>query len=236
MYEVQFASKQRYFILERILYKAGIMILVEPSVEIVSGFELSGIEILKKLERVGRVCYKSEDSITDDSCVRFVKNLIKNGHDAIIEHHSITFKLVTNRGVTHELVRHRIASYAQESSRYCNYNKKGVTFLNTMFFKDDYMGSIWVNHMKQCEAVYNKLINAGAKPEEAREVLPNSLKTEIVCTMNLRELRHLFKLRTSKFAHPEIRRVMELLLVELVSKIPVVFDDIYEEVIGNKIA
>lgn len=219
------------------------MTVIEPSVEIL--IPINGLEVLKTIELAGRTCYKSEASITEDSCKNFVAMLIKRGHEAMLEHYNVSFKIVCDRGVTHEIVRHRIASYAQESTRYVNYNKKGMQFINPSFWQYDCvqegspipnevkMKNIWHVHMEACERAYNELIELGAKPEEARSVLPNSLKTEIVITMNLRELRHFLKLRTSKYAHPQMVQVATMLLIELVSKIPVVFDDIYTEVTGN---
>lgn len=205
------------------------MEVIEPSVEILT--PINGLEVLKMIELAGRTCYKSEDNITDDSCMRFVKMLIDRNHTAMLEHYNITFKIITNRGVTHELVRHRIASYAQESTRYVNYNKKGIQFIKPCFVDDNdpYSYTLWYSAMTRADEAYQKLIKAGWKPEQAREVLPNSLKTEIVVTMNLRELRHMLTLRTSKFAHPEIRKVMTMLLEQLKTKVPVVFDDIVEE-------
>jgi thymidylate synthase (FAD) len=216
------------------------MTIIEPSVEILDLGEKDGLSVLKKLEKIGRVCYKSEEFITDDSCIKFIQNIVKNKHEAILEHNNVTFKVICDRGVTHEIVRHRIASYAQESTRYVNYNKKGMTVIQPNFWsnndpKDLYKMCIWENIMKQLEGAYNTLIEAGAKPEEARSVLPNSLKTEIVCTMNLRELRHFLKLRTAKVAHPQMRQVAVMLGNLLKSKLPIIFDDItYEETIYSK--
>ena len=201
------------------------MNIIEPSVEILD--EINGLAILKKIELAGRTCYKSEDKTTDESCKTFVANLIKRGHEAMLEHYNITFKVICDRGVTHEIVRHRIASYAQESTRYVNYNKKGMTVIKPCFWNEgtaEYCS--WLNQMQFCEQSYNQLISFGAKPEEARSVLPNSLKTEIVVTMNLRELRHFLKLRTAIYAHPQMQQVARMLLVKLKLLIPIVFDDI----------
>jgi len=214
------------------------MNIVNASVELLS--EIDGNQVLKAIELAGRTCYKSEDHITDTSCTSFVKMLIARGHEAMLEHYNVTFKLICNRGVTHEVVRHRIASYAQESTRYCNYSKKGISYINPCFWSEGTKADsdkieIWLGAMTYLEEAYNKLVALGAKPEEARDILPNALKTELVVTMNIRELRHFLKLRTSKFAHPQMRQVAIILLIDLVAKIPVVFDDIYEEVTGNKI-
>lgn len=205
------------------------MYIVEPYAEILD--KVDGKEILRKIETFGRVCYKSEDKITSDSSENFVEMILKNGHESVIEHEKVTVKFVCDRGVSHEIVRHRIASYSQESTRYCNYNddKFGnqLTFIKPLFWKDDTEKyKTWEATVSSIEKAYISLIEAGAKPEEARSILPNSLKTEIVVTMNLREWRHFFKLRTSKRAHPQMREVAVPLLKEFQKTIPVLFDDI----------
>lgn len=193
---------------------------------------INGMEILQHIERVGRVCYKSEDRITEDSCIPFVAKLIKNGHEAMIEHNSLSVKFICDRGVSHELVRHRIASFAQESTRYCNYGNddNGCTFINPCFWDEDDGNQtafyIWHSAMEKAEGAYLALLKAGASPQQARAVLPNSLKTEITITANLREWRHFFKLRTAKAAHPQMREITIPLLNELKQRIPVIFSDI----------
>ena len=201
------------------------MEIVKPSYEFLD--EIDGNAILKKLERCGRVAYKSEDKITPDSASKFIGGLIARGHESVIEHVSITVKFICDRGVTHELVRHRLVAYTQESTRYCNYNKKGLTVIEPPFWKEDKLRrGLWIAAMKVSELVYNLLIKLGASPQEARAVLPNSLKTEIVTTTNLREWRHILKLRTSKAAHPQMRELMGPLLDDFKRLIPIVFDDI----------
>lgn len=204
------------------------MKIIEPSFEIVP---INGEEILKNIERAGRTCYKSEDKITADSARKFVAAIIKSGHESVIEHEKVTARIICDRGVTHEIVRHRIASYSQESTRYCNYGNdkfnNEITVIKPPFWKEDdpkYM--TWKYAMKNAEQAYMDLIRLGATPQEARSVLPNSLKTEIVVTMNLREWRHFFKLRTSPAAHPQIREVAIPMLERFKEIIPIVFDDI----------
>lgn len=196
--------------------------------------DLDGQEILKKIEAVGRVCYKSEGKIKEGSAEKFVAALIKRGHEAMLEHASITVKFVVDRGISHELVRHRLASFAQESTRYCNYAKDDFQGEIT-FIIPDYLGyntqqwKVWKDTMKSCEDAYFKLLDIGLLPQEARAVLPNSLKTEVVMTANLREWRHFFKLRaanTTGKAHPQMLEVTIPLLEELKQLIPIVFDDI----------
>lgn len=200
-----------------------------------AGYEIldpiDGAVILKDLERIGRVCYKSEERTTDISAQDFIRRILASGHESVIEHVKISVKIICDRGVSHEIVRHRIASYSQESTRYCNYIKekfgKEITVIRPYFWReDDNKYSTWLAVMKKIEETYIALIELGAKPEEARSVLPNSLKTEIVVTMNLREWRHFFKLRTSLRAHPQMREIAIPLLSEMKRLIPVVFDDI----------
>jgi len=192
---------------------------------------IDGEEILRRIERAGRTAYKSEHKITPDSAKKFVKMILDLGHESVIEHEKVTVRVICDRGISHEIVRHRIASYTQESTRFCNYSKgrfgNEITVIKPCFWDD---GSkeykIWRDAMENAERAYMELIKLGAKPEEARSVLPNSLKTEIVITMNLREWRHFFKLRTSKRAHPQMREVATSLLQAFKERIPVIFDDI----------
>jgi thymidylate synthase (FAD) len=196
---------------------------------------IDGDKILKRIEEAGRTSYKSEDKITVDSARGFVRALIQKGHESVLEHEKLTARVICDRGVSHEIVRHRIASYTQESTRYCNYseNKFGneIAFIEPCFWKtgdakDNIKLEIWKNSMEIVEKSYMDLIRLGATPQEARTVLPNSLKTEIVITMNLREWRHFFRLRTSADAHPQMREIACPMLDQFKKMIPVVFDDI----------
>lgn len=192
---------------------------------------IDGNVILKRIEQAGRVCYKSEDKITDESAVKFAQNIIKRGHEAVLEHCSFTVKFIVDRGVSHEIVRHRVASYCQESTRYCNYSKdkfgNEITVIKPCFWDESSnLYTDWKSAMRMAESHYFALLKQGATPQEARAVLPNSLKTEVVMTANIREWRHFLKLRTSSAAHPQIREVAIPLLKELQEKIPVFFDDI----------
>jgi thymidylate synthase (FAD) len=205
------------------------MRIINPSFEILN--TLTSEEILKNIERYGRVCYKSEDKTTSESASSFVERIIKSGHESVIEHEKITVKIICDRGVSHEIVRHRIASYSQESTRYCNYaeNRFGreITVIKPCFWDDgspEY--TLWVSMMQNIEGAYNKLVDGGSRPEEARSILPNSLKTEIVVTMNLREWRHFFKLRTSLRAHPQMREIAVPLLKRFQDMLPAIFGDI----------
>ncbi|MCD8398285.1 MAG: FAD-dependent thymidylate synthase [Lachnospiraceae bacterium] len=214
------------------------MKIVKAGYEILD--ELDGQAILKKIERVARVCYKSEDRITDGSAEKMVRSLIKSGHDAMLEHYSFSVLFTVDRGVSHEIVRHRIASYAMESTRYVNYSKKdGITVIapdalkleeKRLIYVDSY--DSWYKAMLEAEEYYLKMICRGCSPQEARSVLPTSTKTELVMTTNLREWRHFFKLRaigTTGNPHPQIMEVTIPLLRECKEKIPVVFDDLVEK-------
>jgi thymidylate synthase (FAD) len=214
------------------------MLLVKPSAEIL----YVNTEALQLIETAGRVCYKSEDKITTDSAPKFVEMILKRGHESVIEHATATVRFICDRGVTHEIVRHRLASYSQESTRYCDYNGGHIAFVippwcdllpgeydkDSLDLADGELDSkSWAHMMLALEAYY-KSMRAVFKwrPEQARSVLPNSLKTEIVMTANLREWRHFFKLRTSAAAHPQMREVAIPLLAEMKVRIPVIFDDL----------
>ena len=210
------------------------MKLIKPSVELVTVTP----NALQVIEQAGRICYKSEGSITDDSAGRFVQNIIKRDHGAVLEHAGATIKFVCDRGVSHEIVRHRVASYCQESTRYCNYSQgkfgSEVTYVKPTWVELQYdlrPISEFLEACKDAERHYLNLIKCGLKPEEARAVLPTCVKTELVMTANMREWRHFFKLRCSKRAHPDMRRVAKLALIELHNAVPVVFDDLYSQFI-----
>ncbi len=188
--------------------------------------EIDGDQILANLEKYARTCYKSEDKITFDSKYKLIKNIIKSGHESVIEHEKVTVRIICDRGVTHEIVRHRIASYSQESTRYCDYQSIGIKVIEPFFFVNTKKYQIWKKAMQATEKAYNKLLDLGATPQEARSVLPNSLKTEIVVTYNLREWRHFFKLRCAMGAHPQMREIAVPLLKQFQKKIPIIFDDI----------
>ena len=211
------------------------MKVIEPSYEILT--EIDGAKILKLLELSGRVCYKSEDKITDDSHIQFVDKICNAyQHESVIEHFNFTVKFIHNRGFTHELVRHRLSSFSQESTRYANYSKdkfgNEITVIKPYWLDGDLSAEkikayeIWEKAMGEVEQAYLKMLEHKLQPQAARGVLPNDLKTEIVTTSNLRQWKNIFKLRTSKTAHPDMRRIMIPLLNEFKSKIPVIFDKI----------
>jgi thymidylate synthase (FAD) len=203
------------------------MRVIKPSYKILTDISDG---VLEHIEKAIRVCYKSEDKIKEGSAEKIVKGILDKKHMSTIEHYSFTVQFVCNRGFTHEMVRHRLASYSQESTRFCSYakNKFGneITVIQPTNFNDwsEEARDNWTLAMSQCEEQYFKLIKAGLKAEDARGVLPIDLKTEIVITANLREWRHIFQMRTSKYAHPSMRELMIPLLKEIQGKIPVIFD------------
>jgi len=190
--------------------------------------------VLKTIEKAGRTCYKSEDKITEDSARKFVQMIVNNGHHSVLEHVIASIRLITNRGVTHELVRHRLASYSQESTRFIKHND--IHFIRPVWIEKKELLKeaakmqsdivIWINHMQECEKNYMHLIDLGWRPEQARGVLPIDLKTEIVVTANVREWRHMFNMRASIKAHPQIRALFKDILVAFKQEIPIIFDNI----------
>lgn len=208
------------------------MKIIKASYEIIT--PIDGKVILERIEQIARTCYKSEGKICEGSAEKFVSSLIQRGHEAMLEHCSFTVKFIVDRSVSHELVRHRLASFAQESTRYCNYGKDGfgseITVIEPLFFKDDDRKYCeWRDACEIAEDNYFRLLDMGCTPQEARSVLPNSLKTEVCMTANLREWRHFFKLRAADqtgAAHPQMKEVTAPLLKELKGLIPIVFDDI----------
>ena len=218
------------------------MKVISPSFEILT--PIDGNAILQAIELAGRVCYKSEDKITPESAKTFVAGILKSGHESVIEHQNISVRVICDRGVSHEIVRHRIASYSQESTRYCNYckdkfgNEITVIDIAPMLGKrtdqttpgglevvrEGKRYQAWLTACQNSEKSYFEMLENGATPQEARAVLPNSLKTEIVMTMNLREWRHFFRLRTSPKAHPQMREIAIPMLEEFRKQIPILFD------------
>jgi thymidylate synthase (FAD) len=230
------------------------MILIKPSYEILTS--INGEQILIDIEKAARTCYKSEDKIKIESnyengdARRYAKSarvlinkIIKRGHEAMIEFGpDITVKFIVDRGVSHEMVRHRMASFAQESTRYVNYGRGNhMVFIIPSWLEGvdeatykkqqhetfgDKQFQFWFNHLVDVEEMYDYLIAKKWTPQQARSVLPNSLKTEINIKANLREWRHIFKLRTASGAHPQMYEVMRPLLDEFKERIPIIFDDI----------
>jgi thymidylate synthase (FAD) len=215
----------------------AIMKLIDSSYEI--AFCETGVDLI---EKCARTCYKSEANNNGDEekTKKFVKGLIKRGHEAMLEHSFLSVKFTTDRGVSHEIVRNRLFSFAQESTRYCNYNKDDdIVFIKPYWYDhaspNDKM--IFEEHLEDVEKLYNYLIEGGHKPQEARAILPNCLKTEIVVSGNYREWRHFLKLRAANStgpAHPDMNKLVCPLLIELHNRIPVIFDDCFEMMLDDK--
>ncbi len=224
------------------------MILIKPSIE----FLWATPDPLQAIERAGRICYKSEDKITDTSSIEFVKRLVARDHLAMVEHASASYRIICDRGITHEIVRHRLFSFAQESTRYCNY-LGGIQYIlppwvdekllpgdlklnsqnDSLEYEDgnvielsalDKETAVWLRACGQCEEQYISLIKAGWTPQQARSILIHSLKTEIVVTGNLRQWMNFFELRCDKAAHPQMREIAFMLLDDIKEKMAVVFD------------
>lgn len=205
------------------------MKIVKPSYKIITPIDSESI--LLHLERCTRIAYKSENKIAQGSAVKILRSILRKGHESVIEHFTVSVDFVCDRGISHELVRHRIASFTQESTRYCNYSSdrfnSEITVVEPLFFAigtDAY--ETWLSACYKSEEMYFRLLGIGYTPQEARCVLPNSLKTELVMTANLREWRHFFKLRCAPTAHPQMRELAVPLMCEMSEKIPVIFDDI----------
>lgn len=222
------------------------MQIIEQSIELMEDYD--GEAILWKIEAACRNCYKSEGKNEERSREKrdaLIRHAVRRGHTSVLEHQAFTFRVICNRGVSHEWVRHRIGcSYSQESTRYCNYgHSEGITViwpwylgefnpnLDDISAKTDKEG-LWIEAMQDVERTYMSLLGAGCKPEEARGVLPNDLKTEIVVTMNIVALRHFFELRCTNAAHPQIKALAGELLYKLSGKVLIVFDDLREKFIG----
>lgn len=209
------------------------MILIKPSYEIQSNYNN-----LDLIERAGRVCYKSDIPDDIEKRNKFIASRIRDAHESVLEHSMLTVKFICDRGVSHELVRHRLCAFSQESTRYCNYSG-GVTFIIPpwvdiepgIYPREDaysitYTDDFWLDSLYAAEARYKELLHCGWTPQQARSVLPNATKTELFMTANYREWRHILKLRIEKAAHPQMRELMQPLLIELKENIPVIFDDI----------
>lgn len=197
---------------------------MEQDIQLVNYKYKDPMDLLQDIERIGRVCYKSEHRITSSSAAPFVRNIIARGHESVLEHISITVRFITDRAIANELVRHRIAAYSQESTRYCNYKDK-IEFIYPKNASDKQLQLI----MEACACAattYQELIADGATPEIARDVLPLCTKTELIATYNLREWRHILRLRTDKTAHPKMRELMQTLLQFFQGLVPIIFDDI----------
>jgi thymidylate synthase (FAD) len=205
--------------------------VIEPSVKVLQMPTYR--EALDVTELAARTCYKSEDKIKHGSDIALIKRCIKDGHESVLEHVSVSLRFICDRGVSHELVRHRLAAYSQESTRYVRYNKDSMQFIQPWWWNgtlddDDLRDKVYEYFLLSAD-LYQTMLDCGKAPQAARAVLPNAVKTEVVMTANLREWRHVFKLRTSKAAHPDMRRIMLIALSAMKMMLPVFFEDINTE-------
>lgn len=223
------------------------MKIIKPSYEIEN--EPDWEALLISLEKTIRTCYKSEEKMDVGTADKLIRSVILRGHESTLEHASMSVRFICDRGVSHELVRHRHCSFSQESTRYVDYSPDGKTngemqFILPNWISDSWEGTynsvsetgdlsladpralIWFESCLFAQRDYDSLVGAGWKPEQARSVLPNSLKTEIVVTTNMRDWRHIFSLRCDKTAHPQMRELMVPLYCEVLSKCPTLFDSV----------
>lgn len=220
------------------------MNIVQPYAKIINFpcdlFEYKdGLDLLKKIEWCARISHRSEDKVTAESYSRFVRFVVmEKGDWSVTEHASVTCDFLVDRGITHEIVRHRLFSFTQESTRFCNYGKKDgqisvispLNYLDTSTeIEESNNYSIWERGIFDAETSYLQLLDKKVSPQIARGVLPNSLASRIIITGNLRNWRHFFLMRTSKEAHPQMREVTIPLLKEFQEKIPILYEDIIPE-------
>lgn len=213
------------------------MKIIRPAIQFYNTIDYNTMK--KMIEFAGRTCYKSEDKINENSCDNFIKNIIKKNHKSVLEHIMINIKFFCDRGVSHELVRHRLASYSQESTRYCNYSSdkfdNEITFIKPLFFGlDPIKTEIWTNSMKNSEESYFKLLQNDTSPQDARSVLPNSLKTEINMSANIRQWHTVFEQRINLAAHPQMIQIMITTLSEFIRRFPIFFED-YKDILNKAI-
>ncbi len=214
------------------------MKVVKPTWRIAAMTEADPVRLMEHLEAMGRICYQSEDATMAYSYENFLKSIISKGHEAVLEHATVTSVVVCDRGITHEIVRHRLASYCQESTRYCNYSRgkfgNEIRVVQPPFWEessDEYHA--WYDSCQRAEYAYLHLLKSGATPQQARAVLPNSTRTQIAITMNIREWRYFFRLRCSPAAHPQMIEIARKGLLEMYDYFPCLFEDIYKEVFNN---
>ena len=201
------------------------MNIVKPSVEIISPVDMA--RAISTIVTAARTCYKSKGDNAEKDC-DLIRRIIKREHYSVLEHHSVSVRFIVDRGVSHELVRHRLMAISQESTRYCNYSKGGISLVHPDALTDEQR---WRRERlySTIEELYNKELEEGLQPQTARGILPNALKTELVVTANIREWRHIFKLRTAQAAHPQMREVMSSLLDQMKERPPLFFEDISNE-------
>lgn len=216
------------------------MKIVDPSFRFIHA--LPREEAYRIISEAMSNCYRAELNATPKTPQEMVEKAIRIGHYSVVEHVSVSVDIICDRGVTHELVRHRLASYSQESTRYCNYSGekfgRELTFIypswtHTPEAMDSRKYAIWEDALRIAEVRYMEMLDAGATPQEARAVLPNSLATKIAMTANLREWAHIFKLRCDLPANPDMRQVMKMIMFGMLDLYPSVFQPVHNWLAGK---
>lgn len=207
------------------------MKIVEPWIKVE---KIDGKQIMKRIERACRTCYRSEDKISDESYKNLLKNCINRGHESVLEHEKVTVRIYDDIGSYKDLTRHRFASFSVESTRYCSYDKdkygNEISFINPVYIEDPEMYNVWKNTMQEIEKNYIKMKKLGATTDMCRELLPHSTAAEYTMTANIREWKHILSLRTNNHVHPAIRQVTIPLLKYFKEQMPEIFDEIpYDE-------
>lgn len=201
------------------------MNVVQPYAKVMEPDLLAGA--LTRVEYAARVSHRSEEE-TSGNTERFIRAVVlQHGDWSVVEHVSASVEFLVDRGITHEIVRHRIGSYTQESTRFVNYAKKMPP--SFIYPKEGEPDADWIAAIEQCESSYRALLEKGWRPQEARSVFPNALSSKIVVTFNLRTWRHFFLMRTTREAHPQMRQVTIPLLAEFQRLVPVLYEDIAPE-------
>lgn len=212
------------------------MRIVEPWIKVE---KIDGKQIMKRIERACRTCYRSEGKITEDSYKKLIKNCITSGHESVLEHEKVTVRIYSNIGSYKDLTRHRFASFSVESTRYCSYDKdkygNEIAIMNPVYIEDKEVYEVWKKTMEEMEKGYMEMKRLGASTDMCREVLPHSTAGEYTMTANIREWKHILKLRTNKRVHPSIRQVLIPLLKYFKEQMPEIFDDVeYDEEFNPK--
>ena len=207
------------------------MRIVEPWIKVE---KIDGKQIMQRIERACRTCYRSEGKITEDSYKNLIKNCITRGHESVLEHEKVTVRIYDDIGSYKDLTRHRFASFSVESTRYCSYDKdkfgNEIAFMNPIYIEDKEMYELWKDTMQKIEENYVKMKELGATTDMCRELLPHSIAAEYTMTANIREWKHVLSLRANDHVHPSIRQVMIPLLKYFKEQMPEIFDEIeYDE-------
>ena len=212
------------------------MRIVEPWIKVE---KIDGKQIMKRIERACRTCYRSEGKITEDSYKKLIKNCITSGHESVLEHEKVTVRIYSDIGSYKDLTRHRFASFSVESTRYCSYDKdkygNEIAIMNPVYIEVKEVYEVWKKTMEEMEKGYMEMKRLGASTDMCREVLPHSTAAEYTMTANIREWRHILSLRTTKNVHPSIRQVLIPLLKYVKEQMPEIFDDVeYDEEFNPK--